>query len=340
MFNNSKKNLIDKRILLISLSGYHQGIINQMRDLGAKVDYINDKPNDGVICKTLGRLQLRFYQRIIAKYYYKKIDELKDQDYNYILIIRGEYTPCLALEKLKETFPNAKLILYMWDGLNKQNTKGIQNKWHYFDKVYTFDRFDYENNKDRISFLPLFYYNEYLPTKIKDANSLDFKYDVSFIGTGHADRVKIVKEIIRQCNSVGMKTFSFFYIPHILIYLKEKITNPYFKGVKKSDVSFNKMPFKDLYDIYTNTQCVIDVEHPGQHGLTMRSIEIVGLRRKLITTNRDVVNYDFYNPNNIFIVDRNKPIIDMTFFDKPYNYLQEDVYMKYSLENWIIQLLS
>ena len=46
-------------------------------------------------------------------------------------------------------------------------------------------------------------------------------------------------------------------------------------------------------------RCVVDVENPGQHGLTMRSIEIIGLKRKFITTNPDIVNYDFYNSNNM-----------------------------------------
>ena len=72
----------------------------------------------------------------------------------------------------------------------------------------------------------------------------------------------------------------------------------------------------------------------------MRSIEIIGLRRKFITTNRDIVNYDFYNPNNILVLDRKNSIVDMSFFDKPYEMLPDEIYEKYSLRNWILEVLG
>ena len=333
-------NIAGKRILLIALPGYPKGIIKQMQELGATVDYINDKPNDGFICKTLGRLQLGFYQKVIDKYYYKKIEELKNNQYDYILAIRGEYTTVGALIKLRETFPKAKMVLYMWDGMHKQNTRGIDNKWKYYDKVFTFDRIDYEAYKDQLNFLPLYYYGEYLPKDTKDPNTTDFEYDVSFIGTGHADRVKVVKDVMRQCESNGKKVFQYVFMPHKLVFWLNKLRNPDFKGVKKSDICFKMLPFEKLYKTYANSQCVVDVENPGQHGLTMRSIEIIGLKRKFITTNADIVNYDFYNPNNILVIDRKNPVVDMEFFKKPYEYLPAELYEKYSLKNWILEVLN
>lgn len=332
--------LLGKRILLIALSGYSNGMTKQMKELGACVDYINDKPNDGFLCKTLGRLQIGFYQKIIDKYYYKKIEELKDNQYDYVLVIRGEYTTINALKCLRNTFPNAKLVLYMWDGLHKQNTKGIEKKWDYYDKVFTFDRIDYESNKEKIYFLPLYYYEEYLPKNSKDPNSENMKYDISFIGTGHADRVKIIKDVMNQCKSSGKNTYSYIYIPHPLVFLKNKISNKDFKNVHSKDIEYRMLPFNELYKTYSDSKCVVDVENPGQHGLTMRSIEIIGLKRKLITTNADIANYDFYNQNNILIIDRNNPIVDMSFFDKPYQEISKELYEKYSLKQWIINVLS
>ena len=42
------------------------------------------------------------------------------------------------------------------------------------------------------------------------------------------------------------------------------------------------LPFEKLYNIYANSRCVIDVENRRQHGLTMRSIEILGLKENLL----------------------------------------------------------
>lgn len=228
----------------------------------------------------------------------------------------------------------------MWDGLHKQNTKGIERKWAYYDKVYTFDRIDYERNKEKLSFLPLYYYEDYLPTNASSPDGRRFDNDLSFIGTGHGDRIRIVKNVASQCEKNGLRCFSYFFMPHCLIYFYNKLVNKDFRCVTIGDVRFQMMPLERLYKIYEGSRCVIDVENAGQHGLTMRSIEILGLRRKLITTNPDIVNYDFYHPDNVLVVDRKNPVVDMGFFDKPYQVLDEEIYKKYSLCNWILEVLK
>ena len=324
-----------KRILLIALRGYSNGILKKMYDMGAQVDYLNDKPNDGFLCKTLGRLKVKSYISVINKYYRQVIENMKENQYDYILVIRGEYTPVDTLKLLKYTFKEAKLILYMWDSI--KNNRYIDRTWEYYDKVYTFDRIDYLNNKDRIEFLPLYYYEDYLPDK---SNDIVFKYDIAFIGTGHEDRVKIAKRVQMQCEEEGRKCFMYLFLPHKLIFLYNKMFNNYYKNVKIKDVCFCSMPFAEAYKIYSESKCVMDIESSSQNGLTMRTIEMIGLRKKLITTNKDIVNYDFYNQNNILVVDRKNFVLDFSFLDKPYIDLDEAIYQKYSLSNWIMEVLK
>ena len=77
----------------------------------------------------------------------------------------------------------------------------------------------------------MYYYDEYLPQNIKSANDENLKYDISFIGTGHDDRIKIVKNIMNQGKQLGLKCFYYFYIPHKFVYLINKFFNKNFKGV-------------------------------------------------------------------------------------------------------------
>ena len=100
------------------------------------------------------------------------------------------------------------------------------------------------------------------------------------------------------------------------------------------------LPLDKLYGIYGDSRCVVDVESTGQHGLTMRSIEILGLRKQFVTTNKDIIHYDFYNANNILVIDRKDPKVDMSFFEKPYMELPEELYDKYSLKNWVLEVLK
>ncbi|HEL2312523.1 lipopolysaccharide biosynthesis protein [Streptococcus suis] len=330
-----EQKLKGKRILFIALPGYSKGMEEKMEDMGAEVIHINDKPKDTFLGKALGRLGLGFYENIINDYYAAELSKIREKNFDYILVIRGEYTPKDSLERMRSYFPTAKMVLYMWDSL--VNNKFIRAKWEYYDKVYTFDRIDYLNHKESIDFLPLFYYEDYLP---KDTGVTEYKYDMSFIGTGHEDRVKIVKALTHQLENKQRNVFSYFFIPHKLVYYLNKIKNPHFKYVQMEDVEFKQLPFEKLYEIYSQSKCVVDIESSKQNGLTMRTIEMIGLEKKLITTNKDIVHYDFFNPDNIMILDRKDPVIDLEFIDKPYIPLDEKIRTKYSLHDWILNVLE
>ncbi|WP_052502703.1 hypothetical protein [Halarcobacter anaerophilus] len=67
----------------------------------------------------------------------------------------------------------------------------------------------------------------------------------------------------------------------------------------------------------------------------MRTIEMLGAKRKILTANIEVVKYDFYNKDNIFVFDRNNPKIDIEFFMKDYKGINHISYEKYSINQWI-----
>ena len=71
----------------------------------------------------------------------------------------------------------------------------------------------------------------------------------------------------------------------------------------------------------------------------IRTIECLGAKRKLVTTNSDIKNYDFYNENNILIY--SEPIdLDSPFFKNEYEELPDEMYEKYSLKNWLITMIG
>ena len=103
-------------------------------------------------------------------------------------------------------YPKSKMVLYMWDGL--ANNKYVISKWHLYDRVYTFDRIDYLEYQTQLRFKPLFYYEDYLP----ESNG-EKKYDLCFIGTGHEDRIRVIKKIAEDCHKAGMTSFLYFFMP-------------------------------------------------------------------------------------------------------------------------------
>ncbi len=326
--------LSGKKILLIANKGYFAEIIEEFSANGAVGYYIGDTPNEGFFQKVFGRLNFKPYIKLILdKYYYRELEKVKNIDFDYVLCIRGEYTSRDVLERIRSLYPKAKLVLYMWDSL--QNNKHIKEKWDCYDSVLTFDRKDYLKYKSRIGFLPLFYCESRLP-KIKKK----IKYDISFVGTGHQDRVQIVKKVRKKCEELGLSFYAYVYSPHIFVFLFNKLFNKYYRRVRLKDVRFKRMSLSKAYAIYSRSNVILDVESSTQTGLTMRTIENIGTKKKLLTTNADIINYDFYNENNVCVFNRKNVDFEKKFFCNKYQELPEEIYNKYSLKQWVINVLS
>ena len=323
------------RILYIALHLYADEIVSKMRELGYQVDYFNDKPNDGFWCKTLIRFNVLPYRIVLNQYYKKLFDQVSHYRYKYIVILRAEALTKQAIKYCRIKFPEAKLILYMWDSL--QNYPRVKKLWKYFDKIMTFDRKDYQKNKEKVEFLPLFYIDQYKSGNIENTET---EFDWAFIGTAHADRPKIIRNLAEQSKKANRRYYSFMYLPSKIVFYFNKVFCKDYAGIARDSVNFSKLKTEECVNMYSKAKSIIDVESATQTGLTMRTIEILGMQKKLITTNRDIINYDFYNPNNIFVMDRDKPEIEDSFLDKPFIPTPQDILDRYSLENWVLTLLK
>ena len=118
-----------------------------------------------------------------------------------------------------------------------------------------------------------------------------------------------------------------------------KVIKREFRNTNERDFSFVKMNVKDISHIVDRSKVILDIEHPKQVGLTMRTIEMIGMNKKIITTNKDIVNYDFYDPENILVISRQNPMIPSSFFENDYKPVKKEVYDKYDIENWINDVL-
>ena len=69
----------------------------------------------------------------------------------------------------------------------------------------------------------------------------------------------------------------------------------------------------------------------GQDGLTMRTFEVIGQEKKLITTNSSIVKYDFYNSNNIFLLKEDNITDIKHFLARDIKNIDKEILDKYSL---------
>jgi len=330
--NDLESALLNKNILLISPTffNYEVEIISMIKNLGGHVDFYNERPDSKFSSKVLIRIGLKkILINRIKNYYNNIINETINKKYDYILIISPETITYKILKILKNEHPESLYILYMWDSL--QNKKAFP-LITLFDRLITFDYNDFLKFAN-FNFLPLYYIPTYKKTQNKKKT-----IDLSLIATSHSDRYTIHKKIQKFSTINNLKYYHYLFLSSKYLYFLNRITKISFWNAPMKNFHFNPLSQSDISDIFSRSKVIIDINHPNQNGLTNRSLETLGSSTKMITTNENIKLYNFYNPNNILVIDRKNPIIDTKFVNSKYENIDSEICEKYSLKQFIINI--
>lgn len=317
-----------KKILFFSASffNYEKAITKKLQNLGATVEYYNERPSNSTLAKGAIRVNRNLYQRKIQNYYQKILVETSGAVYDFLLIIKGETVPEFFLKQFKIDHPETKLIYYGYDPLSEYPE--ILKILVYFDKKLIFDRQDAV--KFDMQFRPLFYMEEYINNK----NS-NFKYDLAFIGSAHTDRFLVGEMVENAAEKLNLKTYFYYFAASKSILFLKKIFDKHFEKLNVKKVSYRQFSHLEIAEIYQQSKAILDIQKPFQNGLTMRTFEVLASGRKLITTNEDIMNYPFYSSENIMIIKRENPALSAAFFESPFVPISENLLFKMSLDSWL-----
>lgn len=326
-----------KKILLITpeFFQYYKYISDELCRQGCFVERFRDIPGTSTLVRGLSRLNKSFIKPATQKHLDKIIAKSKECQFDTVILIYGmtfSFSPQM-IKKLKDALPCASFVLYLWDSV--KNLPGSSDIIPLFDKVFSFDKGDCKNG---ISFLPLFYCDRY--KGIADDRN-DTEYFCAYVGTAHPQKLKHINDMSSLLSKRYPDQFIYHYIPSRLKYYYHKLKDSEYKDVKFSDLKTDKLSFERIAHVFSRSVCILDAPQSGQTGLTMRTIEALGAKRKLITTNQTIKDYDFYDPANIYVYTPGEEFdFESEFFNSPYNELPADIYEKYSLTHWVSSLLS
>ncbi|MDQ6529604.1 hypothetical protein [Flavobacterium sp. LHD-85] len=321
----------NKKILFFSVQTFNleKEIVKKLEELGANVDYYDERPSNNNFTKGIIRLKRSLLQVTINKYYSKILRDTTNKQYDFLFVNKGEVVPEFFLKEFKKKHNSCQCIFYTWDSfLNNKNALTILN---YFDKKFSFDSSDAV--KYGLEFRPLFYLDFY--KNIGSISNSDISNDLLFLGTAHSDRYKISNSVANWCTENKLKSFCYYYMQGKLVYFYKKMFDKTFKEFDYKKLSFSSLTPVDLSEYYKKSKVVLDINHPGQKGLTMRTFEAIGAKRKIITTNAEVQKYTFYNSNNILIIDRENSQLEKDFFESDYIDVDVDLYERMSLKGWL-----
>ena len=169
---------------------------------------------------------------------------------------------------IKKKNPNCRIILYFWNVIDKKRKEILLDK--NIDEFWTFDFQD--SKKYHINYNPQFYSNK---LKIMNCSCL---YDIFFIGRDKGRKNDLLK-LEKEFHELGFTTFFSFL---------------------ENENDF--IPYLDYLKQMSFCSVILDYNQKNQVGLSLRCMEALFFEKKLITNNVDIMNYDFYHPNNIFVL--------------------------------------
>lgn len=201
-----------------------------------------------------------------------------------------------TIMQIKRYKPSARLILVLLDSIHAHSLTMPYAKPYIFsgiwDAILSYDVSDCkEFNFKNLGF------NYY--SKLNDVVASEKKSHLYYAGRikNEPTRLKILNNIFEICSRADIKC------NFLLTGTKDSGTSE--KGYK---ISKNNIPYIDVLKDVLSTNCILEIQQPGQQAQTARYMEAVCYNRKLLTNNVYVKNLPHYNPDYIHVFSRAEDI--------------------------------
>lgn len=236
--------------------------------------------------------------------------------YKKIILFDAVFQDSIMKYLLKHISTDTEIFLYLWNPIyNNQNKLKCIERYHKFITVYSFDKEECEKYGFR--------YNSMVYSKDVRLPKSEIKYDVFFLGFAK-DRMEEIVKFYHIFKEEGLKVK--FYV------FDEKS-----KESKQEDfiISSKKVPYEQYLKILSESRAILDIVQRGQSGLSIRFVEASFFKKKLITTNWNVKNYELYNEKNIAIINEKGQNYIGEFIRKEWDSQKDGEIETYEFDRWI-----
>lgn len=275
--------------------------------------------NKGILFKIIlgiGYYLFPFFLFIIYgnwKYDVKKYD---------IFIISSRRASKYAIKYILKKNKNARVIVWYWNIVSKEEINPKLCK-KYGAEVWTFDKQDALNYE--MNFNDTYYFKS-LPSRFENKNK-NLSNDVFYIGVNKVGRIEILNKLKEIFNKLNIK--------HKLLLIKSP------NSTNKLNYSYSKpLDYIEILKNINNSRVILDLNSANQTGLTLRPMESIFFKKKLITNNKNIINYKFYNKKNIFIIGEDNFENLKTFINEKYTDLDKSIVEYYNFSSWLNRIIE
>lgn len=324
------------RVLMIAPSffGYEEAIAREIQSQGHEVDLVDERPSNAPLARAIVRIAPFLLRGPITRHFTALLHRTRAAPPDLVLVIKGEVVPEWFLGELRSQFPDARFVYYTFDSFSN-SPQGVA-LLPLFDAAFSFDVGD-ARRWPGVAHQPLFYRPEFHPGQAPR------DLDVSFIGTLHGDRHAFVHAVAATVPPERRSLW--FYTPAAWYFWARKLLVPRYRGIPWSDVRTTPLAIGSVADTMRRSKAVVDLQRPGQAGLTMRTFEVLASGAALITANASIRDEHFYDPARVLIVPADPSRVDpasvAAFIDDlPARGTSPEGFEKHALAAWTSAILE
>ncbi len=301
--------MLDKKSIII-IDQSHGWLTKYIKELG--FDFIDSYINHGLLFRVIRELFFRLKLPGKTLFYNKKVI-----CNNKVLFIGESLITSEYLKWLKKKCLNCRLILLYQNPVKycvspNKIPDSLCEKW-------TCDKDDAQKYR-----MKLYEGGGYFPQwKVYKTEPI---YDVFYIGKDK-NRLNKLRDLEKQFNDKNIKTM--FYIT-------------WERGWQNKNDGIHKpfLPYESVLDYLGKTKAILHLLDGAQKGITIRIQEALIHKIKLITDDETIISYDFYNPNNIFILGKDNLDNLKQFLDSPYIEMHSSFFSHAYYEQMIEEIIN
>lgn len=276
----------------------------------AHIEYVNINRYNNFISRRIKKIISHFNNVILGDYIHNNIDKYNNN--KSVIILLDTIYAKFDLQWLRMHFPNFRIILWFWNPVG--STISLQDITAKDIELWSYSITDSENYN-------LHYNTPFYPLhNVVNCDDVN-EYDIIFWG-----RDKKRRGIIEYYNKIFKK---------IGLDTRIHITpDRWFQSLYKRKMSHYVTYDKIIADI-KRSRSILDIYTNPMAGLSLRTMEALFYKKKLITNSMEIKRYDFYSKENVFVLGEDDIQYLADFVKSPYIDVDPQIVCKYSVTSWL-----
>lgn len=312
MYAPAKDERMNKILYLYTSAAGGADYFEKEREKVARVDCRPLYRKKGLINKLL--LGLGYY--LFSPLLYLIYNDWKKELNKYDIIILPSRRPAKYAVRHFRRKTGKRVIVWYWNTITKEELSPEYCR-KYGCETWSFDKDDCK--KYDMKFGDTYYFTP------DSASDTEPEQDLFYVGVDKKGRKESLRELSEVCRKNNL-SFDYYLIKNpSLNYMGGEDNFPYSEA----------MTYEEVIRKVRNSKAILDLTLPYQSGLTLRPLEALAFKRKLVTNNKVITESKAYDKDNTFIIDDNGLEGIVEFLKAPYKDNGNNRFEFYKFENWL-----